>query len=323
MKTRLQHISFAALFILILIGSTARLQAQQDEQYTQFMYNKLRYNPAFAGSDGQPSLGLVARNQWIGIDGAPQSQVINFDLPLASDRAGLGINLARTTIGMTQKITTDFAYAYRQEWLNGYFAMGLSASIRHLSTNFAQARPTQSNDTAIPTGMQSKVVPNFGAGVYYHSETFYLGFSAPRLLKTNIDLSNDGGTISREVQHYYLMGGVVIGNEGVKAFPQALLKYTPNGPFDADLSLSFIFIDRLILGGTYRVGGSRQNSFGESLDVLFSVYISESVLLGLSYDITLSEFKRQTDGSIEASLRFSLGGDRSKVIRTIRDPRYF
>lgn len=306
-----------------MLGGIPQLQAQQDEQYTQFMYNKLRYNPAFAGSDGQPALGILARNQWVGIPGSPSSQIINYDMPLASDRAGVGINLMRNSIGFTNKITADFAYAYRQEWLHGYFAVGLSASIRHLSTDFSQANPVEGDDPGIPGNMQSKVVPNFGAGIYYHSETFYIGLSAPRLLKTNIDLSNDGGIISREVQHYYLMGGVVIGDQGVKVFPQALLKYTPDGPFDADLSLSFIFLERLIIGGGYRVGGSRHMSVGESVDVLLSFYATEALLIGLAYDITLSELKGQTDGSLEATLRFSLGGDQSKVNRTIRDPRYF
>ncbi|MEM9990674.1 MAG: type IX secretion system membrane protein PorP/SprF [Bacteroidota bacterium] len=319
MKIRLQ------LFLIgiLVFTSLNTVQAQQDEQYTQFMYNKLRYNPAFAGSDGKPVIGVVARNQWIGIEGAPKSQILNFDMPLAGDRAGIGINLTRAQVGMTQNITTDFAYAYRFDWLNGYFSGGLSASMRHISTDFTQARPTQEEDPSIPSGMQSKVVPNFGAGVYYHSKTFYLGLSIPRFLKTNIDLSDDGGTISREVQHYYLMGGVVIGDEGVKLFPQALLKYTPNGPFDADLNLSFIFLERIIAGATYRVGGSRQNSFGESLDALLSIFLTENVLLGLSYDITLSELKRQTDGSVELSLRFTMSGDSSKAPRRIIDPRYF
>ncbi len=324
MKTSLYIFTLVAIGSILLLSTTTGLQAQQDEQYTQFMYNKLRYNPAYAGSDEKVTLGILGRNQWVGIAGAPNSQVISFDMPIAGNRAAAGLNLMRNSIGMTNKITSDFSYAYRIPWLNGYIALGASASIRHISTDFSLATPVQSDDDAIPGNLQSKVVPNFGVGLYYHYDNFYVGLSAPRLLDTNIDLSNDGGTISREVQHYYLMGGVILGpDEGVKFFPQALLKYTPDGPFDADLTLNFIFLEKLIVGGGYRVGGSRHLSVGESATIMISATASESLLLGLSYDITLSELKGQNDGSIEGTLRFTFGGDNVNTNTRVRNPRWF
>lgn len=315
-----------ALWLIVFLLSLAfTAQAQQDEQYTQFMFNKLWYNPAYAGSDGLPNLTLVARNQWIGLKGAPQSQALTFDLPLLNDRVGVGGNIVHNKIAVYEEMTVDGSYAYRLKLGQGIMGLGVQASVRFLRNDFTELEATQpvSSDGAIPVGIQSKFVPNFGMGFYYHTEAFYLGFSVPRLLNTNIDLADNSVEISREVQHFYLMGGVILGEKDFKFLPQVLVKYTPTAPLDADLNLSFILLDKITIGGTYRLGGAKENPIGESIGLVFASEINESLLLGLSYDLTLTPLKEYQDGSVEVALRYTFGNRSAKIGTEYTNPRHF
>lgn len=318
MINRLLILSTFCILSLTAVG-------QQDEQYTQFMFNKLRFNPAYAGSNGLPCFTAIARSQWIGLEGAPQTQGLTFDFPLLNNRIGVGGNIYRNSIAVSERFTFDGSYAYRVPLGDGIMSMGVQASIRFLSTDFSKVEGTQpvSADGAIPPSLQSKFVPNFGLGFYYHTDNFYLGFSVPRLLETNIDLADDIGIISREVQHFYLMGGTIIGEGDFKFLPQLLVKYTPTAPLDADINASFIILDKITLGATYRLGGSQSNGIGESIGALFAVDISENFLLGVSYDATLSELRNYQQGSIEAAIRYCFGSRSDVNDREYTNPRHF
>jgi len=313
------------LLSLVFCLTLGGLFAQQDEQYTQFMFNKLRYNAAYAGSNGAPTVTAIHRSQWVGLEGAPGSQVVTFDLPLLNNRIGIGGNLVRNSVAVSQNITLDGSYAYRVPLGPGVMSLGLQASLRYFSTNFSDLTATQpiASDNAIPVGLQSKFVPNFGLGFYYHTEDFYLGFSSPRLLANNIDLADDDGVIGQEVQHYYMMSGVIIGEENFKFLPQILVKYLPSAPFDADINLSFILMDRITVGGTYRLGGSKEKGFGESVGALFSAQVNDNLLVGVSYDLTLSDLKGVQDGSIELALRISFGDREDTPDKEYVNPRHF
>lgn len=315
------------IYIFLFFCLNTALFAQQDEQYTQFMFNKLRYNPAYAGTQESPSITAIARKQWIGLDGAPQSQALTFDLPLLNNRVGVGGNIYRNTVAVTEKITFDGSYSYRVPLGTGIMGMGIQASLRFMSVDFSRLEGTQpiSIDGAIPANYQSKFVPNFGLGFYYHTQQFYLGFSLPRFLKTNIDLADDDGVISREVQHYYLMSGMMFGDGDFKFLPQFLVKYTQSAPLDADVNLSFIFLDKITIGGTYRIGGARANPIGSSASGLFSMQVNDNILLGLSYDVTLTELRNYQDGSVELILRYHFGEGKSKIVpnREYINPRHF
>ena len=299
---------YITIISLLLVGSVL---AQQEEQYTHFMYNKLGFNPGFAGSDDGPCLTALARNQWIGLEGAPQTQLISFNTPLLNQRVGVGINILRQTIGVSENYTLDGAYAYRIQLGRGFMAMGLQASVRLLRVNFNELEGTQpiAADSAIPTGLQSKYVPNFGAGLYYQAQRFYLGFSVPRLLENNIDLADSGDVISRETRHAFFMGGLIIPlGEKVELQPQILLKYVAGAPFDGDVNLSFIFADRFRAGVSYRLGGPRESGVGEALSLLLGVQISDTLLFGLAYDATLTELRKYNSGTLEGVLRYCIGG---------------
>ena len=312
------------IITLLIAFVSLPLLAQQDQQYTQFMFNKMGLNPAYAGANDAPCISAIFRNQWLSVNGAPQTQLLTFNMPIRNKRIGIGASLVRNTIGITENYTAEAAYAYRLRLGRGYLRLGLQGSVRLLRNDFSEVESTQPKETdgAIPVGLQSKFVPNFGAGAYYSSGSFYIGLSIPRLLTNSIDLADSGMEISREVNHVYAMGGVLLGlGENLQLQPQILLKYVKGAPFDADVNINFIFMDKFTTGVSYRLGGSRITSAGESISLLLAAQVTESLLFGLSYDTNLSEFRNYNNGSVEAALRYCIGGKSEGEEFT--NPRFF
>lgn len=318
------------LFSIFALSSVVAM-AQQEAQYTQFMYNKLAYNPAYAGSLNAICATGIVRSQWVGLDGAPKSQVFNVDAALYDGRVGVGLNLARNTIGISTNYNADISYAYRVPLGKGKIGVGLQGSIRSFNADYTDERlfaiQSMNIDASIPGGQQNKLTPNFGAGVYYKEENLYVGFSVPRLLENNIDFSEDATIISESTRHFYLMGGYVFDvNEKVQLQPQALVKYTENSPLDVDLNVSAIYLEKYMVGATYRVGGSTRGFPAESIDILFSTQVNENFLFGISYDVTVSELRDYSSGSIEAMVRYCFKNKRSdeeEVEGDYLNPRFF
>lgn len=298
--------------------------AQQEQQYTQFVYNKLSLNPGYAGSHDAPCLTGFYRNQWIGLEGSPTTMGLSFDMPLLNKRVGVGMNLVRNTIGITDRWTIDGVYSYRIPLGRGTMSLGVQGSVRYFGNDYGDSRLLSTlpmgQDGSIPVGEQNKYLPNFGAGVYYSSDKFYFGVSAPRVLLNNIDFNSAGVVQGKEAIHLYGMVGVIFNlSESVKFQPQLLMKYADNSPFDLDLNASLIFNNKYTAGLTYRAGGGK-TGFGESIDLMLSAHLTPHVLLGVSYDITLSELKEYNSGSLEVVLRYCFGNSEGE---DIINPRFF
>lgn len=315
------------LLLMGIMASTVGLWGQQETQYTQFMHYKLGLNPAYAGNSGSTELAGLVRNQWMGIEGSPQTQLLTFSMPLMNKRIGLGANVLRKTIGVTSEYTLEGAYAYRIPVPRGYLGLGLQGSVRMLRVDYSQLQGTQSidQDGAVPVDMQSKLVPNFGAGLYYSGQNFYFGVSVPRLLNSNIDLADGDGTISRDVSHFYIMGGVELkAGEGMVLEPQFLLKLVSGAPLDLDINIMGHFESRFRTGLSYRLGGSAGNGFGESAALLVGADLTPQVQLGMAYDLTLSELRDFSSGSVEVMLRCLFHQKSSSGKDTETDsPRFF
>ncbi len=312
-----------AFFFLLL--APVVLLAQQQPQLTEFMFFKQAINPAYAGHVEGGSISALHRSQWLGIEGAPTSQFVSFHMPLLYQRVGVGLNLSRQSIGVTESWTADGMYAYRFKSGPGEFSIGLQASLRYWGINYQdeRLRATQglTSDGAIPVGNKNRYVPNFGFGLYYSSNKFYFGASAPRLLEADIDFSETALTGGTEVRHLYLMTGVVIPLGGqIDIQPQFLFKYAGNAPLDADFNVMAILMNAHALGLTYRLGGSSIRGFGESLDAILSIQASDQLMIGVSYDIPLSELQESTAGSIEGIVRWSINPPQGTEILS---PRYF
>ncbi|TAK40326.1 MAG: type IX secretion system membrane protein PorP/SprF [Saprospiraceae bacterium] len=309
---------------IITLATLPVIQAQQQFQNTQFMYYKLGYNPAYAGSQESPCISAIYRQQWLGLDGAPATMALTFNMPLMNQRVGVGANLYRQTIGITNIYNLDGVYAYRTRLGHGMLGIGVMGSIRSMEQDFQLTTATQPKpeDPSIPDGTVDKFLFNFGAGLYYNSENFYLGLSVPRLLENNIDFASADVFISREVQHVYLMGGLVLPvNDQLKFQPQAMLKYVGKAPVDLDGNVNLIIQDRYIVGITYRLGGNKSSGVGESLDILLAAQLTNNLLFGVSYDYTLSDLKDYSTGSIEASVHYCIG--KAGKGKDYVNPRFF
>jgi len=297
------------LYLLIpFLALACSAAGQQEQMYTQFMFNKLVYNPAYAGNFVSPTLTAIYRNQWMGMEGAPKAMALSYTQPLLSNRVGIGANITRQSIGINTNMTFDVAYAYRIHLKRGTLAVGLQASMRNIRQNWADSRiiAIDQNDPGIPLDPKSKFVPNFGTGVYYsaYTERWYGGIALPRIVSNSIDFSEFGDVLSREVQHINAMGGIKFDpTEDLEITPQVLLRYAIGAPFDADVNVSALLYKKFYGGLTYRLGGDT-NFVGESVDVALGFQAIEKLFFCFSYDLGLTRLRKHNNGSIEATVRW-------------------
>ncbi|MBT8220828.1 MAG: type IX secretion system membrane protein PorP/SprF [Bacteroidia bacterium] len=296
---------------------------QQQAQYTQFMFNKLWMNPGYAASGDEPCLNILSRNQWLGFDGAPVSQAINYHTPLKKQRVGLGISLNHDQLGPTNTWTLSGNYAYRIPTSVGKLSIGVQGSITDFGIKFNELSGLQDGDGIVADEYQRKLLTNFGAGLYFTTKKYFLGVSIPFLLQNDISF-NDGSTQSaiygQQVIHWYIMGGALLRiSQKIKAKPAFLAKFAKNAPSDLDLNFSLIFLDRLWTGLSYRFGGSTRDSFGESIDLILQYQLGWSFRLGVAYDYALTELQNHNNGSLEFMLQYCF----NKKSEEITNPRFF
>lgn len=313
------------LSTVILMLSFYACLAQQQPLYTQFMYNKQVYNPAYVSVEGTPSIGLVYRTQWIGIEGAPDFQGLNFAMPLRNDRIGIGVNLKRVSIGLTNEILLEGLYGYRFDLGTGSLNLGMQLSLKSFNINFngdnVFTSDGISNDPAVQEGSRSNQIFNFGLGAYYRTDNLFFGLSIPRV--QNVDLKTTSEfVLSQEERHIYGMLGASFDlNENISLTPQLLFRWVKNTPSDLDVNVSASYQRKYTAGLTYRLGGD-SNSFGESLDAIFSMQVNEKILIGFAYDYTLSAIRKQSGGSLEFIAKYRFG-ERQEVEDSYINPRYF
>lgn len=310
------------LSIAFLAGFVA-LKAQQDVQYTNFMFNRLPFNPAYAGSKEVASITALYRTQWVGFDGAPNSQSLNFHTPLWKDRIGLGVGLERDAITFFQNYRGSVAYAYRfPVGKKGKLSFGLQGTVRMLRADWTKAvdrngMPVNTSDQAVMSNDKSKILPNFGAGVYYYNEKFYAGVGLPHLINSDIDFANPGNAntdvVAADRRHVFGNVGMIIPlGSKVKFTPNIMTKYVRNSPFDMDINASFLFVDKLSLGATYRLG--------DSADAVLHWLITPQLRLGLGYDFTLTELQKYNSGSYEVMLGYDFNYNKNEKVS---NPRFY
>lgn len=293
---------------LLFLASACGLAAQQEQMFTQFMFNKLAYNPAYAGSFVSPTLTAIYRNQWMGLDGSPKAMSLSYNQATINGRVGVGGNITRQSIGINTNLTIEGVYAYRIQLKRGTLAAGLQLSLRNIRQNWGDSRivPIDMNDPTIPVDAKSKLLPNVGAGVYYnaYNERWYAGISVPRVIDNSLDFSEFGNGFSREVQHINAMGGIQIeATDELDVTPQVLLRYAFGAPFDAEVNLSALLRNKFYGGLSYRLGGDN-NFAGESVDVALGFQAADKLFFCFSYDIGLTRLRKFNNGSIEATVRY-------------------
>ncbi len=301
-----------AWLLVIILGGMIRLgYTQQQVMFTQYMFNGLVLNPAYAGSHESISVTALSRIQWVGIDGAPNTQTFSIHSPVPGKNIGLGAFFVRDNIGVTTDNNFFLSYAYRIQMSRGILSMGLHGGISSVNVDYNELGLTDRN----LQGAESSLKPNFGAGLYYMTDRFYAGFSSPYILRNRS--SDDGGSLPQElntdqIQHYYLTSGAVFDlSPLIKLKPSILIKAVQGAPVEFDFNANVLFDEKLWVGVSYR-------SF-DSIDLLLELQLNEQLRLGYAYDITTSDLRQVNSGSHEIMLNYRFVFSKSKIVT----PRYF
>lgn len=311
--------SLYKIFLIIILSSSG-LFAQQDAQYTQYMYNTMSVNPAYAGTRDAISITGLYRNQWVGFGGAPVTQTLNVHSPIGqAERVGLGFSIVSDKIGPSSETYLDIDFSYK---LNvnqkDQLALGLKLGGHLLDVNFDQLNQYTNTDVLLDASVDRKFSPNVGVGAYYYSDKYYIGLSAPNLLQTkHFDESSDDNTASSflasERINYYLIGGYVFDlSYNTQLKPAVLLKAVSGAPLQLDLSANLRFKERFIVGLAYR--------WSAALSVLTGFQVSDNLMLGFAYDWETTELgnTQYNAGSYEVILRYEIFKNKK-----VEYPRFF
>lgn len=303
--------------IVVLAFSSQAMFAQQDAMFTHYMYNTLAVNPGYAGSRDALTVTALHRSQWVNFDGAPTTQTLTLHSPLLNNKLGIGLSAVHDEIGPVKNTSAyvDFAYILKTGE-KSKLAFGLKGGINWMQASLNNISLDQSGDVAFQDNINSKLLPNFGFGMYYYRPRFYAGISTPKLLENNFKTNTTSGTtsIASEKRHYFFIaGGVVKLSNSVELKPTTFVKVTTGAPVEADVTASFIFNKRLLVGGMFRTG--------DALGVLVGFNITEQFHAGYSFDWSYgNKTFKYNQGSHEIMLTYDfIFGDKQKV----RSPRYF
>lgn len=300
------------ILIIILLASLGGY-AQQDVLFSQFMYNKLTVNPAYAGSREVFSADAVYRYQWVGIDGAPKTFSLSMHAPLRNDHIALGGYVYNDKIGPVVEQGALVTYAYRINLPTGKLSFGLSAGVKYNDVNWNMIE-IEDPDFSFQGQYKSKLLPDANFGVYYYSNHVFAGLSSKQLLQNEYGMVEQDGkkTYSKLLRHFYGMAGVAVPVSDQVIFrPSILVKYVKDAPWQMDMNASFLFNDLFSLGITYRTAGD--------LVFLTEINIGKKYRLGYSYDMSVKELVHYNLGSHE----IRLGLDLDLLKNRMYTPRYF
>ncbi|MDA6072749.1 type IX secretion system membrane protein PorP/SprF [Flavobacterium sp. AC] len=301
-------------FLTIIIMLTGFLcTAQQDAQFSQYMYNTININPAYAGSRGALSVFGLYRTQWVGLDGAPETSSFSVNSPINNSNLGVGVSLINDKIGPTNEntLSADLSYTI-QTSADFKLSFGIKGTANLFNLDISKLNPADQGDPQFQD-LNSKFSPNVGAGVYWHSNKAYLGLSVPNFIETNRYNDNDVA-IYKDKINYYLIAGYVFDLDKyqyVKFKPALLAKMVEGAPLQVDVSANFMFNDKFVIGAAYR--------WSASLSALVGFQISDGLYLGYAYDRETTHLNNYNSGSHEIFLRYEFFKNNGKITT----PRFF
>lgn len=318
MKNNNFHLNCFHLGLIVfgsfLLNLNTNIYAQQDPNFTQYMYNTLSINPAYAGSRDVFSATLLHRSQWLGFDDGPQTQTLTAHTPLRNEQMGVGLSAVHDKVGVVSDTYVSGVYSYSVGVTRfSKITFGLNAGVNMLNVDFNRLNIEDGTEPIFQNRIKNKLSPQFGFGLLLNNDNYYVGISSPALLKTNhYSGSSDSRTEIRDRVHYYLTSGVVFDvSDWVKFKPSMLLRHVSGSPLLAELSTNFLFYDKFTLGAAYR--------FDSAFSGLVAFQASSSILLGLAYDSDITEFSSYNNGTLEFFFRYEL----FKNYKKMYTPRFF
>jgi type IX secretion system PorP/SprF family membrane protein len=297
-----------------MILTATSLFAQQDPMYSQYMFNKLALNPAYAGSRELLSADILYRNQWVNIDGAPKTISAAIHSPLSNPHLALGMNVYNDRLGPLNYTGAMATFAYRIIFPESKLSFGLSAGVKNNGIIYNDLK-AYDDESLLDGQVKKQVIPDANFGVYYYSQKFYAGISSHQLLQNQSLVVQDTATGSTQftklLTHFYGMTGVAIPlGDNIVFRPSLLAKFVKNAPPQLDLNASFLFANTIWLGVSYRTE--------KAISFITEINVTQSLRVGYSYDIWLNELKAYNKGSHEIRLSYDFN-----VNKRMLTPRYF
>lgn len=298
--------------IFVLFFWCAAGFAQQDAQFTQYMYNTININPAYAGSRGAISVFGLYRTQWVGLKGAPETSSFSINTPL-DNNLGLGVSLVNDKIGPTTEnnLSADFSYSIPVSQKSKLsFGIKGSANIFKLDPN--KLHPETKGDINFQD-FENKFTPNIGAGIYWHTDKAYAGLSVPNFIQTNRYDDSDIAIYKEKINYYFIAGYIFDLNyyQTIKFKPALLTKMVEGSPMQVDVSANFMFNNKFVIGAAYR--------WSASVSALAGFQISDGLYIGYAYDRETTRLANFNSGTHEIFLRFEFINKYS----SITSPRFF
>ena len=310
MKLYIKIIQKTGLLISLLI--TTFSFAQQDPEYTQYMYNTMTVNPAYAGSTGTLEAVLLHRSQWVGIDGAPQTQAFTIHSPLRNEKIGLGLSVHNDKLGPSNELKLEGNFAYTIPFsAEKKLAFGLKAGAKMFNVDWTKGRYNDPVDALLNNNIDNKLKPSIGAGLFYYSTNWYFGASVPNFIRGNYydDIQEE---VLIERLHYNFIGGYVFGiSDNLLFKPAFLVRAVSGAPLYYNISGNFLIIEKVTVGASYQVD--------DSISALVGLQIFNSFFVAYSYDYTTTNLTKYNSGSHEIVLRYQL----EKKSKQIKSPRFY
>ncbi|PWE00288.1 hypothetical protein DDZ16_04930 [Marinilabilia rubra] len=304
---------FAAALVFLFPSET---KAQQEPQYTQYMFNPVSVNPAYAGTRNALNMLFLSRLQWSGMEGAPRTYDFTVHTPLNNYKMGLGLSVISDNYGPVKNLYINVSYSYRVNISESMMlSMGIKGGVYNyhvgladLYTGIAEADPAFSKD------IEQSFKPNAGFGIYLYTDDFYFGASAPKLIETKLNGDQTTtSTVGDLKRHFYLMTGAVfdLGPE-VRFKPSVITRMVEGAPFSADAAAQFLFKERFWAGGSYRLE--------DAVAILAGFQINNQLMVGYSYDIPISDLQPFNNGSHEIVISYDFD---QFVKDKLASPRFF
>lgn len=295
-----------------------KVNAQSEPMFSQYTFNEMFINPAYAGSHEALSLSSVYRNQWANLEGSPTTKTLSAHTHLFNSKVGAGITAYQDDIGITSQTGFFANYSYRIKLKKGLLSLGLLGGVSGYQERLSEIKTTQGGDAQFLVNTPVAFAPNFGFGAYYYTDRFYFGVSAPRLINNKLVINSSGdvesvtGSFDKKELHCFIATGIILDvNPLLKLRPTLMVKAVMNAPVEYDANVSALVYNLIWVGAGYRSG--------DAFSFLTGLQLSSQFRMGYSYDYTLTKLKDFSGGTHEVSLNYIFSYNNKKVT----SPRYF
>jgi len=307
---------FKSIATIAALAYTVFAMSQQEPQYTHYMFNTMSVNPAYTGTTNSLNMLLLSRIQWVGVEGAPRSHTFTAHAPVKSKKIGVGASIITDQTGPVTNTYMNLNYAYRINLRDkGVLSLGLKGGINNyviklVGTELSEA----SNDISFENDIHKRFQPNIGTGAYLYTSKYYVGFSIPKLLQTSLkDIEQGEQDVSEIKRHYFIITGYIFDiKKDIKLKPSVLTKVVQGAPPSTDITIQALYKEKYWLGTTYRIG--------DAISILMNFQLNNQLLVGYSYDFTVSGMNNITNGSHEIMISYDFSGFTPDKVKS---PRYF